>query len=182
MFYRFFIDTHIDVRAIRLGCATKRATAGGPSQNHRGRGLYGAPDTLLIRGENLDFGGGPLEVTFGNFGPLTIVSDSPTDIEVECPNELCEDGDYLVTVARGAGQSKSDEYDLTIGAVGAPGADGQDGLPGAPGADGNDGAPGAIDLSKIILREDGDDGAVDGIAECPDATYKVVGGGAICEN
>ena len=35
---------------------------------------FGPPDTLRIRGEDFDFGPGPLVVTLGNFGPLTMLA------------------------------------------------------------------------------------------------------------
>ena len=81
---------------------------------------------IVIVGEDFDFGPGPLSVTLGNFGALPIVG-TPTgnQIVVEGPDGLCaEPGDFLLTVATGNGQSQSDEYDLTIGAVGPQGPPG----------------------------------------------------------
>ena len=46
---------------------------------------------------------------------------------------LPDDGDYLVTVSNGNGQSQSDEYDLTIGAVGPVGPTGPQGIQGIQG-------------------------------------------------
>jgi hypothetical protein len=121
------------------------------------------PTSLMIIGEQFDFGPGPLVVTLGEFGPLTIIgTPTGTLIEASLPDLIFE-GDHLLTVSNGGGQSEDDEYDLTLGAVGpqgeqgiqgdqgepgqdgAPGTSGADGLPGtdgAPGADGADGLPG----------------------------------------
>jgi hypothetical protein len=80
--------------------------------------LQGDPDTILIGGEDFDFGGGALVVTIGGIGELVIVSETATDIEVEIP-ELPA-GDYLLSVFRQGGQSQGDEYDLTIVPVEIP--------------------------------------------------------------
>jgi hypothetical protein len=69
---------------------------------------------LTIKGEDLDFGN-LLTVTLGDFGALTVVSETPMEIIVDMPAGLTP-GDYLLTVSRGNGQSKNDEYDLTIAA------------------------------------------------------------------
>ena len=75
---------------------------------------------LTIKGEDLDFGN-LLTVTLGDFGALTVVSETPMEIIVDLPAVL-PPGDYLLTVSRGNGQSQNDEYDLTI--AGAPDAGG----------------------------------------------------------
>ena len=122
------------------------------------------PTSIMIFGEDLLTGPQGPSVTLGHIGTLSIIG-TPTDtlIEASLPAPIL-DGDYLLTVSGGTGQSQNDEYDLTIGAVGPqgnpglqgdlgpqgdPGADGADGAPGADGTDGADGADGA----------DGDDGA-----------------------
>ena len=74
-----------------------------------------------ISGEDLDFGG-PLTVTLGGFGPLDITSADGTLIVAELPlSGPIPDGDYLLTVSRGTGQSHNDEYDLTVGTGGSQG-------------------------------------------------------------
>ena len=69
-------------------------------------------DQLTIKGEDLDFGN-LLTVTLGDFGALSVVSDTSMEIIVELPEDISP-GDYLLTVSRGNGQSQNDEYDLTI--------------------------------------------------------------------
>jgi hypothetical protein len=107
------------------------------------------PTSITIIGEDLLFGIGPPTLLLGEYvDPLTIIGD-PTDTEItaELPASI-DEGDYLLTVSNGEGQSQIDEYDLTIGAIGPrgePGADGADGAPGEqgpPGPPGNDGAMG----------------------------------------
>ncbi len=78
------------------------------------------PTSIMIFGEDLDFGPGPLTVTLGGFGELTIASASATQIDATLPDIILP-GDYLLTVSMGDGQSQNDEYDLTIGAVGPQG-------------------------------------------------------------
>lgn len=91
------------------------------------------PTSLMIIGEQFDFGPGPLVVTLGEFGPLTIIG-TPTDtlIEASLPAPI-SDGDFLLTVSNGGGQSEDDEYDLTIGAIGPEGPQGPQGEQGVPG-------------------------------------------------
>jgi hypothetical protein len=116
-------------------------------------------ETLLILGQDFDFGA-PLTLTLGTLGEITglCTMNSPTQILCDfTPVGLPADGDYLLTVYSGNGQSQGDEYDLTIGAVGPigpvgptgptgpqgpTGPTGADGSPGADGADGADGATG----------------------------------------
>ena len=107
---------------------------------------YGPPDSIFIFGENFDFGG-PLEVTFGSLGALEITGASPTIIVARCPPDaggvpLCVEGDYLLTVSTGTGQSQSDEYDLTIGAIGPRGPVGDVGPVGPRGPSGPAGPQG----------------------------------------
>jgi len=125
--------------------------------------------TITIMGEDLDFGG-ELDVTLGDMGSLIVTTETPTLIVVDFPLEGLLDGDYLLTVSRGNGQSQNDEYDLTIGAVGPEGLQGVDGAQGqqgiqgpagadgAAGADGEDGAAGA-DGEDGAAGADGEDGA-----------------------
>lgn len=122
---------------------------------------------FMIVGEDFLFGPNPPSVTLGDLGPLTIVG-TPTDTLIEASYAMViPDGDYLMTVFTGTGQSQKDEYDLTIGAIGPQGpkgdtgpagADGVDGADGADGADGSDGADGA-DGANGLPGADGVDGA-----------------------
>ena len=130
--------------------------------------------TLTIFGAHFSFGNS-LEVTLGEIGPPTsplLYSDN--EIVAEWDSAIAN-GDYLLTVSTGNGQSKNDEYDLTIGAGGGaqgpPGEDGADGsscsiagttvsctdgtsadVQGPPGNDGTDGKDG-------VDGKDGADGA-----------------------
>ena len=90
-------------------------------------------ETITIVVEDLDSGPEPLEVMLGdasNVGDISTLCDEdllsvPQTITCDFSSDggLPADGDYLVTVTIGAGQSHSDEYDLTIRAVrtGIPG-------------------------------------------------------------
>ena len=97
--------------------------------------------TLEISGSDFDFGS-PLSVTLAGVPVLTVNLTSSTTITVTVLTASYSAGDYLLAVSTGKGQSKNDEYDLTIGAVGPrgeigpAGADGQDGAQGPAGADG----------------------------------------------
>jgi len=146
---------------------------------------------LTITGEHFSFGN-TLEVTLGEFvGTLNLVSSSDTIIVVDFPAGGLPDGDYLLTVSRGKGQSQNDEYDLTIGAVGPQGATGATGptgatgLTGAPGAtgatgaQGNPGPPGPSTVTRVTNNNCPTTGTLLCIATCP-ANTVVVGGGATC--
>jgi len=104
--------------------------------------------TLTINGRDLDFGSKPLRVTLGNSAPLTILSADDTTIVANCPTNPCAEGDYLLVVSKGRGESQSDEYDLTIapfglqGPKGDTGATGPQGDTGATGPQGDTGATG----------------------------------------
>ena len=125
--------------------------------------------SIWIKGEDFDFGG-PLAVSLGELGDITglcgdvDLSGLPQLIHCDFSGiGLPADGDYLLTVATGNGQSKSDEYDLTIGAVGPRGDDGIDGIDGADGMDGADGQ----DAAPCSVMDN-----LDGTAtlSCPDGT------------
>jgi collagen triple helix repeat protein len=113
---------------------------------------------FTIFGADLDVGPGPLSVTFGDQNALNIISETATLIIAEMvltpPQEL-PDGDYLLTVSRGIGQSQNDEYDLTIGAVGPQGLEGADGAVGPQGPAGPTGPQGDQGLQGVA----GNDGA-----------------------
>jgi hypothetical protein len=108
-------------------------------------------DTMVITGESFDFGE-PLQVMLGDAGNVGDISDFCTaDFAAEPQTILCDlslagglpsDGDYLLTVATGSGQSQSDQYDLTIGAVGPQGEKGEKGDKGDTGAQGPKGDTG----------------------------------------
>jgi len=105
-------------------------------------------DTLLILGEHFMSGPGPLEVTFGNFGALNVLSVADDEILVECPPDAdlgiptCVDGDFLLTVSNDPKKKHSDEYDVTIGAVGPAGEKGDTGPQGPQGDVGPQGPQG----------------------------------------
>lgn len=103
----------------------------------------GTPQTTLtIIGQDFDFVNlSDLVVTLGEFGNLTIVNAAPNEI-VATFSAAIDPGDYLLTVSTGNGQSKHDEYDLTIGAVGPQGPQGPPGPPGDEGAQGPQGPQG----------------------------------------
>ena len=106
-----------------------------------------AATTLIIVGGHLNFGEGPLRVSLGDVGKLSVESASDVSIEAVFPATLPA-GDYRLTVSNGNGQSKQDTYDLTIGAVGPqgeqgpPGVQGPQGERGVPGPQGAQGQPG----------------------------------------
>ncbi len=115
------------------------------------------PTSIIIMGEDLDFGSGPLSVTLGEFGALTITgTPSGSLIEADLPGNIF-DGDFLLTVSMGNGQSQNDEYDLTVGAVGPQGPKGDKGDTGNTGSQGDTGPQGPIGLTGAT-GEDGADG------------------------
>ena len=61
---------------------------------------------LEISGQDLDFGPGPLEVTLAG-NPLTVTSEGPNMIVATLPS--VSDGDYLLVVSNGNGESQNDE-------------------------------------------------------------------------
>jgi hypothetical protein len=97
------------------------------------------PTQIVISGKDFLFGPGPLVVTLGNFGAISIVGvPTHTMISAKLPLHIPA-GDYLLTVSRGSGQSQNDEYDLTIGAVGPQGPIGETGPQGPKGDTGEQG-------------------------------------------
>ncbi len=80
-------------------------------------GVNFSDDTILITGENFDFGPGPLQVILDTLGDISADCTLNTPEEIECDlsgGGLPSDGDHLLIVANGVGQSQGDEYDLTI--------------------------------------------------------------------
>jgi hypothetical protein len=92
---------------------------------------------IEISGAYFDLGLGPLQVTLGHIGDISsscALNTASVPQTITCDfwsSGLPPDGDYLVRVSTGAGQS--DEYNLTIGAVGPPGDTGPQGIQGPPG-------------------------------------------------
>jgi len=121
-------------------------------------------DTITIRGDSLvPEADSRLVVTlgalndpvFGDISSYCALSDPQTiSCDFSGSYDLTGDdaGDYLLTVSIGNGQSQSDEYDLTIGAVGPKGDRGD------KGDKGDQGPPGAasiyVKFSEINLGND----------------------------
>jgi microcystin-dependent protein len=102
------------------------------------------PTSITIVGTDLAFGSGPLTVTLGEYvDPLVVTSATETEIVADLPAAIAE-GDYLLTVSNGTGQSQNDEYDLTIGfgPQGEQGKLGPQGEQGKLGPQGEQGKPG----------------------------------------
>jgi len=126
----------------------------------------GAFGQLTITGDHFSFGN-TLAVTLGEAAlPLNIVG-VPTDTVIVADLPLAfPDGDYLLTVSTGNGQSQNDEYDLTIGVVGPKGDTGDKGDKGDPGAPGGTGMTGAMGAPgpKGDKGDKGDTGGSDRLA------------------
>ncbi len=102
--------------------------------------------TIQITGRDFDFGR-PLRVSLGELGDISSLCaanfSAPQTIVCDfSATGLPADGDYLLTVWTGVGQSQSDEYDLSVGALGPEGATGPEGPQGATGPAGPEGATG----------------------------------------
>ncbi len=98
-------------------------------------------ETITILGANFTPTGN-LKVILGEFGNLTIVSANSNTIVVDFPSQGLSEGDYLLTVSVGTSQSKTEDYNLTIGAVGPQGEPGPEGPQGPQGPEGPPGPPG----------------------------------------
>src|SRR5690349_4909412 len=100
--------------------------------------------TLQITGAN--FSPGNLTVNLGSaVAPLSITSSSASRIDALLPAGIAP-GSYLLTVTlgkQGTGESKNDEFWVTIGAAGPQGPAGPAGAAGAQGPAGSMGATGA---------------------------------------
>jgi len=141
-------------RILPLALATVLAAAGheAAAKNEQGPGGHLVIQSVLvddatqqigIAGEELDVGPG-FAVHLGGSdltGLCTLVSSTFILCDLSGPG-LPAAGDYLLTVAAGTGQSQSDEYDLTIGAVGPQGPAGPPGPTGPEGPEGPEGPQG----------------------------------------
>ena len=140
--------------AVIAAIATTTAVAKPPQGDLRVTEVFvsfdAAGDTLLVVGGGFTSGPGPLEVSFGNFGALTVHNVADDEILVECPPDAelgiptCIDGSFRLTVSNGPSASHGDAHDVTIGAVGPVGDKGEKGDQGPVGPKGDQGDPGIV--------------------------------------
>lgn len=104
-------------------------------------------NTLLIFGENFAWAGDlDPQVTLAG-DPLVVTGFTDSQITAELPAGLIP-GSYLLTVSRGPGPLRNDDFEVTLGAVGPqgatgpPGAQGPQGPAGPAGPQGPQGPPG----------------------------------------
>lgn len=107
--------------------------------------------TLTINGINLAHG--KARVLLGAFGPLTVVTQSPTQIVAMLPPALFP-GNYVLNLQIG---EEVDESSVTIGAIGPQGPVGPSGAIGATGPQGQTGLTGAVG-SQGLKGDKGDTG------------------------
>lgn len=108
---------------------------------------------------------------------MTIQTATANTIEATYPAAIAS-GEYLLSVSTGNGQSKHDEFDLTIGAIGPQGPQGPQGPAGPQGPQGPAGE-GAQSLQPQGVVEEftvpANDGVSDGIAvhvlTCPPGLF-----------
>ena len=152
----------------------------------------------MITGEDFNIGH-YLEVTLGELGDISSYCEE--DLESDPQTISCDlsspaaglpcPGDILLTVATGIGQSQTDEYDLTLGAVGPQGIQGIQGETGPTGPQGETGPTGpqgpeghlAFPLTKITKFQAlkvGQAESVSATAFCPAGTPHLVSCGGIC--
>ena len=98
-----------------------------------------APATLIVNGSG--FAGGLATVTLGQFPPLTVVTQTNTQLTALLPAGATLQGSYLVTVHLAAAPSNGRPgpvigYDEAWTAIGVTGAAGPPGPPGPPGGQG----------------------------------------------
>ena len=105
--------------------------------------------SITIEGDGFNTTG-PVQVNIGLVGNISslctadLVSNPQSIVCNFSPGGLPPDGDYLLSVTTGTGnQSRSDTYDLSIGAIGPTGATGPQGPQGPAGATGATGATGS---------------------------------------
>ena len=92
-------------------------------------------------------GAGAANVLLGSFGPLTVVSQTATQLVVTLPTGLLP-GNYVLSVKVGSNKNDVDESIVTIGAVGPMGPAGPAGFQGSPGPAGPAGATGATGAAR----------------------------------
>lgn len=98
--------------------------------------------TFTITGQDFDYVNlSDLVVSLGDVGSLVPVTTTDTQI-VATYSAALGPGEYLLSVSTGNGQSKHDEFDLTIGAVGPQGPQGPPGDEGPQGPQGDEGPQG----------------------------------------
>ena len=113
---------------------------------------------LTINGS--DLAPGVASVLLGSYGPLTVNSQSPTQIVVTLPGGLTP-GDYVLSLKIAKGRGNGDRADdgnvdesvVTIGAVGPvgpPGPIGPMGVPGSTGATGPQGPVGPVGATGSV--------------------------------
>jgi len=118
----------------------------------------GTADTLSIIGSEFDFGEGDLTVKLSGT-ELEVLDEEPNWVRARLPADVGSPGlpagDYLLSVYREGGQSQSDQYDLTLGAVGPQGPQGEQGPPGPQGEQGDQGPPGPVAARSGVVARDG---------------------------
>ncbi|MFO1399566.1 MAG: hypothetical protein U1F48_21145 [Burkholderiales bacterium] len=110
--------------------------------------VLGNPATLVINGSGL--AGGTAVVTLGKFPPLTVTTQTDTQVVVLLPANVTLQGSYLLTYQlnaagsgpRGGGMLGYDEAWVTVGSTGPAGPPGPQGIQGVPGPQGIQGIQG----------------------------------------
>ena len=120
---RYLTFTLVSIAVALTAGALMTAEKGGKPGHHlRVTEVHIDFDTEVIgvTGDDFDFGSGPLLVSLGTLGDISSICmvDFTLPHRISCDfsgaGGLPSDGDYLLTVANGTGQSQSDQYDLTI--------------------------------------------------------------------
>lgn len=157
---RRFILVHLFVSLLLVALTMVGSSAlAAPPNNGQGPGGHLKIDNvfvdfnselMIILGESFNFGS-PLQVTLGAPGNVGNITSLCTPNFASVPQMITCNfsatglppaGDYLLIVSTGNGQSQSDEYDLTIGAVGPQGPQGDKGDEGDQGPIGPQGPQG----------------------------------------
>ena len=105
-------------------------------------------EEILVLVDGLDLAPGPLLVTLGDLGDITILCTE--DLLATPPTVVCDfssgglpvDGDYLLGIASGGNNKYADLFDMTIVAAGPTGPEGPTGPQGDPGIQGDPGLQG----------------------------------------
>lgn len=133
--------------------------------------------TFTIQGQDFNFTNlSDLSVTLGELGALTIQTATANTIEATYPAAIAS-GEYLLSVSTGNGQSKHDEFDLTIGAVGPQGPQGPQGPGGPQGPQGPQGPSGegaqsllpqgVREIITVPPKDENGDGIAVRVLTCP---------------